>query len=98
MSGLLGRIFGKRDSGGGSDGPTADSTTYKDFEIHPNPSKEGGSWRTGGTITKETEDGTKRHVFVRADTHTSREDAISFSVTKAKQIIDEQGDAIFRPS
>jgi len=32
---------------------------------------------------------------VRADTHPSREDAIAFSVSKAKQMIDLQGDRIF---
>ncbi len=93
MSGLLGRLFGKKNDGGGA--PAAETTHYKDYEIHPNPTREGSSWRTGGTITKETAEGTKKHVFIRADTHTSREDGISFSVTKAKQIIDEQGDTIF---
>ncbi len=96
MSGLLGRLFGKKE--GGDSAPAAEITTYKDFQIHPNPGREGGSWRTGGKITKETPDGVKTHVFIRADTHTSREDAISFSVSKAKQIIDEQGDAIFTSS
>ncbi len=93
MSGLLGRLFGKKDDG--ADAPAAETTIYKDYEIHPNPTREGGGWRTGGAITKETAEGTKKHVFIRADTHTSREDGISFSITKAKQIIDEQGDAIF---
>ena len=93
MSGLLGRLFGKKNGGG--EAPAAEATSYKDYEIRPNPTREGGGWRTGGVITKETAEGTKKHVFIRADTHTSREDAISFSTTKAKQIIDEQGDAIF---
>lgn len=93
MSGLLGRLFGKKGDGGGA--PAAEATSYKDFEIHPNPTREGSGWRTGGAITKETPEGTKKHVFIRADTHTSREDGISFSITKAKQIIDEQGDTIF---
>jgi hypothetical protein len=33
--------------------------------------------------------------FVRGDMHHSREDAIAFTVSKAKQIIDLQGDRIF---
>ena len=95
MSGLLGRLFGKKE-GGGQAAPAAAAETYKDFKIHPNPSREGGGWRTGGTISKETPEGTKTHVFIRADTHTSQEDAVSFSITKAKQIIDEQGEGMFQ--
>jgi hypothetical protein len=37
----------------------------------------------------------KSHRFVRADTHHSRDDAIAFALSKAKQIIDLQGDRIF---
>jgi hypothetical protein len=37
----------------------------------------------------------KEHRFIRADTHHSREDAITFAISKAKQIIDLQGDRIF---
>jgi hypothetical protein len=32
------------------------------------------------------------------DTHASKDDAVAFSITKAQQIIDEQGDRIFRSS
>ncbi len=94
MSGFLGRLFGKKD--GGEAAPAAAAEVYKDFQIHPKPTREGGGWRTGGAISKETPDGTKTHVFIRADTHTSQEDAVSFSITKAKQIIDEQGEGIFQ--
>ena len=31
-----------------------------------------------------------------ADTYASRDDAIAFTISKAKQIVDEQGDAIFK--
>ena len=37
----------------------------------------------------------KEHRFVRADTHQSRDDAIEFTISKAKQMIDMQGDRIF---
>jgi hypothetical protein len=40
----------------------------------------------------------KEHKFIRVDTHTSKDDAVAFSITKAQQIIDEQGDRIFRNS
>jgi hypothetical protein len=37
----------------------------------------------------------KEHRFIRADTHQSKEDAVAFAISKAKQIIDLQGDRIF---
>jgi hypothetical protein len=40
----------------------------------------------------------KEHRFIRVDTHASKDDAIAFSITKAQQIIDEQGDRIFHSS
>ena len=38
----------------------------------------------------------KEHSFVRAETHPSRDQAIEFSIAKAQQIIDEQGERMFR--
>jgi hypothetical protein len=38
----------------------------------------------------------KEHRFVRAETHPSKDEAVTFAITKGKQIIDEQGDRIFR--
>ena len=52
---------------------------------------------TAGTITKAFPDGAKEHKFVRADTYSNRDDAVAFCITKAKQIIDEQGDRMFTP-
>jgi hypothetical protein len=37
----------------------------------------------------------KTHRFVRADTYNGREDAIAFTIAKAKQIIDQVGDRMF---
>ena len=37
----------------------------------------------------------KTHTFVRADTMSSLEEAASFSIVKARQIIDQQGDRLF---
>jgi hypothetical protein len=33
---------------------------------------------------------------VRADTYDSRDDAISFTISKAKQVIDQLGDRMFK--
>ena len=64
----------------------------------PRRSARRSGWNTAGVISKEFPDGVKEHSFIRVDTHASKDDAVSFSITKAQQIIDEQGDRIFRNS
>ena len=54
------------------------------------------TWLTVGVITKAVDGDTKEHHFIRADTYGSKQDADDCSVLKAKQIIDEQGDKMFR--
>ena len=48
-----------------------------------------------GVIIKQSDDGPLERTFLRADTFPSRDEAIEFSVRKAKQIIDEQGARLF---
>jgi hypothetical protein len=38
----------------------------------------------------------KQYQFIRAEAHPSHAQAVEFSIAKAQQIIDEQGDGIFR--
>jgi hypothetical protein len=68
---------------------------YNGYRIRPAPVQDKGQYRIAGTIEKDTPDGTKEHRFVRADTSQSRDEAIALTVSKAKQIIDLQGDRIF---
>jgi hypothetical protein len=83
-------------SGGGTDEAAVQTVEYRGYRITPAPQRQASGWNTAGVITKEFPDGVKEHRFVRVDTHTSKDDAVSFSITKAQQIIDEQGDRIFR--
>ncbi len=80
---------------GGEGGPPAETVEYKGYRIKPAPYRNNGVFQTAGTIEKDGPDGLREHRFVRADTHPNREDAIAFSVAKAKQMIDLQGDRIF---
>ena len=73
-----------------------DAVDYKGYRIRPAPYRANGQFQTAGTIEKDFPDGVKEHRFVRAETHPGRDDAASFAIAKAKQIIDEQGDSIFR--
>jgi hypothetical protein len=69
---------------------------YKGCTIRPAPEKQPSGWNTAGIISKTFADGVKEHRFVRVDTHSSKDDAMAFSITKAQQIIDEQGDRLFK--
>ena len=59
------------------------------------PSARNGLYQTAGIIEKDTPEGVKEHRFIRADTHQGKEDAVAFAISKAKQIIDLQGDRMF---
>jgi hypothetical protein len=69
---------------------------YNGYRIRPAPYRANNQYQTAGSIEKDTPEGVKEHRFIRADTYASRDDAIAFTVTKAKQIIDQQGDQIFK--
>ncbi len=91
---FLKRLFG----GGGEKEPAAaEAVEYNGYLITARPKRgDNGQFLTAGTIAKDFPEGRKEHVFIRADTHASEEEAKRFSVQKAQRIIDEQGDRIFR--
>ncbi|MEE1612640.1 HlyU family transcriptional regulator [Microvirga sp. CF3016] len=95
LKGLWNRL-----AGGGSTGeqeePAAEAVEYKGFRIRPAPYSAKGGFQTAGVIEKDFETGMKEHRFVRAETHPSKDEAATFAITKGKQIIDEQGERIFR--
>ncbi len=80
---------------GGSDDAAMPPVEYNGYRIRPAPYRTEGHFQTAGIIEKDFPDGPKQHRFVRADTHHSKEDAVTFTVNKAKQIIDLQGDRMF---
>ena len=64
---------------------------YKGFSIEAAPINEDGKYRTAGYISGELNGEIKRIQFIRADQNSELQAAIDHSVTKAQQIIDEQG-------
>jgi hypothetical protein len=78
-----------------ADAPAAPAVEYKGYRIRATPYRNNGGYQTAGIIEKDTPEGVKEHRFIRADTHPGRDDAIAFAISKAKQIIDLQGDRIF---
>ena len=82
--------------GGGGEAIEREAVDYKGYSIVPAPREVSGGWTTEGVISKTTGEETRSEHFIRADMLMSEEDAVEYSVTKAKKIIDELGDRIFR--
>ncbi len=93
---FLKKLFGL---GGGSEpakpapAPTQD---YNGYRIRAEPFESEGQYQTAGTIEKDIDGETKSHAFIRADRHPSLDIAVAFVFSKGRQLIDEQGDRIFR--
>ena len=94
--------FWKNLFGGGSSSaePEGDKVlgeeSHKGFLIKAIEMKAGSELQLAGTIEKEVSGELKTYRFVRADRMTSRDDLIVLAIAKGRQIIDEQGEAIFR--
>lgn len=88
--------FWKSLFGGGSAPKTvaARSEDYKGYRITPAPYPEGNQYQLAGTIAKELGGQTKEHRFVRADRFSSPDEAVEFTLMKARQIIDQQGERV----
>jgi len=82
--------------GGGPEAAEGEAVEYEGYGIRPTPYRRQGQYQTCGIIEKAGAGETKEHRFIRAELHPSREGAIAFSIAKAKQIIDEQGERLFR--
>lgn len=80
---------------GGKSQPAPEPELYKGFRITPAPEPGEGGVLLGARIEKEVEGETKVHHLIRADRFQSREEAEPWSILKAKQVIDEQGERIF---
>jgi hypothetical protein len=83
-------------AGGGSAAPAEEEAIeYNGYRIVAAPFADGGQFQTAGRIEKEVGGVLKEHRFIRAEKHPSRDEAVSFSVTKGKQICDQSGDRMF---
>ena len=75
--------------------PSAEAIPHKDFRIFPEPIKDGGVFRIAARVEKDFGGAVKVHNLIRADTCPTLGEAKDASVAKAKQAIDQLGDAIF---
>ena len=68
---------------------------YKGFVIRAAPYKNAGQYQTAGSIEREVGGVRKEHRFIRADAFASSDDAVTFTLNKARQIVDLQGERMF---
>ncbi len=88
--GFFSKLFG----GGGEAKPEAPAAEaiHEGYTITATPMKDGAQYRLHGTISK----GEQSHTLIRADTFGSKEDCAAATINKARQVIAEQGDSLFR--
>ena len=56
----------------------------------------GSEYQLAGTIEKDVGGELRSHKFIRADRMSSKDDLIALALSKGRQIIDEQGEGIYR--
>ena len=90
---FLKRLFGGDDA----NAPAAlmKQVEHEGFVIRATPYKEGTEFQTCGVVSKEIDGETKEHRFVRAERFPTLEGAAEHSITKGKQIVDQQGERVF---
>ena len=89
---ILSKLFGR---GGDASAPEEQPVIYKEFRIRPAPILEGKQYRLAAWIEKEIGGEMKTHHLIRADVTAARDTAVDAAISKAKQVIDEQGEALF---
>lgn len=74
---------------------TVTPTDYKGYLIYPEATAESGQYRVCGRICKEIDEQVMTHHFIRSDLLGNQDDANSLMITKAKMMIDQNGNKIF---
>jgi hypothetical protein len=90
---FLRALFGLRDAG--EPEKPSEPVEYKGFRIRAAPYKSEGHYQAAGTIEREVGGVHKEHRFIRADAFASYDDAVTFTLGKARQIVDLQGERMF---
>jgi hypothetical protein len=91
---FLKKLFGGGSAEKSDEGPAA-TAEHAGFAIKATPYMDAGQWQMCGVIEKDIGGELKTHRFVRADRFPTREQAAEFTLSKARQIIDQMGDRVF---
>lgn len=99
MASFLSSLFSKfSGSGKASAAPaakTAEPQFYGDCRIFAEPMREGNQFRLAGRIEKDVNGEVLIRSFIRADLFTTQDDAVEYTLRKARQIIDQNGASLF---
>lgn len=95
MAGFLKRLFGTKEREEAPQSDTPDEV-HKGVEVFARPAKEGGQWRICGLLRKEVDGVVVERRFLRADLLPDEETARSATLGKARLIIDQNGDSLWR--
>jgi hypothetical protein len=88
-------LFGGGSSESAGEAKPSAPVEYNGFIIRAAPYKAEGQYQTAGIVEKDVNGVRKEHKFVRADRHASYDDAVEFSLAKARQIVDQMGERVF---
>lgn len=96
---FLKKLFGGGgDEAGPAGGGALGEEEYKGFTIKAIEMRAGSEYQLAGTIEKQVEGEMKSYQFVRADRISSKDDLVAMALSKGRQIVDEQGEGLFRQS
>jgi hypothetical protein len=93
---FLSKLFGGGAASEAGPAKSAAEEEYKGFLIRATPMAVGSEHQLAGTIEKEIGGELKSYKFVRADRLGSRDEAAARAIDKGRQLIDEQGERLFR--
>ena len=93
---FLKRLFGGGSEEGTAEAPPARQVEHNGFTISATPFKAEGQYQTCGVVSKEIGGVVKEHKFIRADRFAGLDDAVDISIRKGIQLVEEQGEKLFR--
>lgn len=80
---------------GASAEKASEPVEYKGYIIRAAPYKNDGQYQTAGIIEREIGGVRQERRFIRADAFGSYDEAVKFTLGKARQIVDLQGERMF---
>lgn len=89
-------LFGGRKAEAEKPAGPVKSIEHNGFTIHATPYQDGGQYQLCGVIEKVIDGETKSHRFIRADRFPGQAEAADFTLVKGQQIVDMEGERIFR--
>ncbi len=93
---FLKSLFGGRQQAEDKPAGPVKSIEHNGFTIHATPYQEGGQYQLCGIIEKVVDGEAKSYRFIRADRFPGQAEAADFTLTKGQQIVDMEGERIFR--